>query len=164
MGLFSKKEKKEEEKRLVPLQFPDFAKKEQPGYEKSIGITPEARMIKEEVAKTEPQPMPREVAKPEEFSPSVMEKKLDYPHFPEEGMGESHHPAFDKPLFVKIDDYKDAMTTLKELKTKLKESTDILTELSKIKEREEEELEGWHNQLEEIKTKLEAVDKTLFGL
>ena len=68
----------------------------------------------------------------------------------------------EKPLFVKIDRYKEVMSTLNELRTKLKNATDILTELDKIKEDEERELASWHNDLESIKEKLMAIDRALF--
>lgn len=68
----------------------------------------------------------------------------------------------EKPLFVKIDRYKEVMSTLNELKAKLKNATDILAELDKIKEDEEKELASWHDDLESIKEKLMAIDRALF--
>jgi len=70
----------------------------------------------------------------------------------------------EKPLFVKIEKYREVMATLNELKNKLKDAGDLLVELNNIKDREEEEIKSWHNDLESIKEKLLMIDKTLFEL
>jgi len=68
----------------------------------------------------------------------------------------------EKPLFVKIDKYKDVMRTIKELKIKLDEANAILSEIAKIKEEEEKELQKWTAELGKIKDKLISIDKSLF--
>jgi hypothetical protein len=68
----------------------------------------------------------------------------------------------DKPLFVKINDYEEAIYTLDKIKAKLKESDRILEELNKIREEEERQLEEWKRDLSMVKEKLLIIDKQLF--
>ena len=67
-------------------------------------------------------------------------------------------------MFVKIEKYKEVVSTLDEIKNKLKDANDILVELNKIKEQEDHEISSWHSDLEAIKSKLLAIDKALFEL
>lgn len=68
----------------------------------------------------------------------------------------------DKPLFVKIDDYEEAIYTLDKIKAKLRESDKILDELTKIRIEEERQLEEWKRDLAMVKEKLLTIDKQLF--
>lgn len=70
----------------------------------------------------------------------------------------------EKPLFVKVEKYREVMVTLNELKNKLKDAGDLLVELNKIKEQEDRELSSWQDDLNGIKEKLISIDKTLFEL
>lgn len=70
----------------------------------------------------------------------------------------------EKPLFVKVEKYREVMVTLNELKNKLKDAGDLLVELNKIKEQEERELSAWQDDLNAIKDKLISIDRTLFEL
>lgn len=67
----------------------------------------------------------------------------------------------DKPLFIKVEKYKEVMETLSGLKNKLNEAGDILRELSRIKSEEDQELSAWQQDLENVKEKLLAVEKGL---
>lgn len=70
----------------------------------------------------------------------------------------------EKPLFVKVEKYREVMVTLNELKNKLKDAGDLLVELNRIKEQEERELTAWQDDLNAIKEKLINIDRTLFEL
>ncbi len=67
----------------------------------------------------------------------------------------------EKPLFVRVEKYKDVMETLNGLKMKLSEAGDILRELSRIKAEEEQELNSWQQDLENVKEKLLAIERNL---
>ncbi|MBI5872501.1 hypothetical protein HZB88_05480 [archaeon] len=66
------------------------------------------------------------------------------------------------PLFVKVEDYKHVLDTLKRLKAKLADAESILEKLSGIKAEEDKELESWKRDLETIKRQLMAIDNKLF--
>ena len=67
-----------------------------------------------------------------------------------------------KTLFVKIDKYKDVMRVLDHVKSKLEDSERILGKLTELKNEEDRELDGWRNDLEDLKDKLLEIDKKLF--
>jgi len=66
-----------------------------------------------------------------------------------------------KRIYVKVDDYKDVVETLELAKSKLAELSNIIKEIEKIKEREDNELENWKSKIEEIGNKLEFIDLSL---
>lgn len=70
----------------------------------------------------------------------------------------------EKPIFVKIDKYKAAISTIEDIKAKLENIEKILRNLNKIKSEEEDELENWQRDVSIIKEKLLSVDKNLFGV
>lgn len=70
----------------------------------------------------------------------------------------------EKPLFVKVEKYRSAVKHIDEIKAKLQEAEKILSNLNKIKDEESEELRAWQTDIQEIKSKLLDVDKTLFEI
>ncbi len=68
----------------------------------------------------------------------------------------------EKPLFVKIEKYKEATHLVDRIKAKLAEAERTLVELSRINDEEERNLRAWKEELEKIKEKLLDIDKHLF--
>lgn len=66
------------------------------------------------------------------------------------------------PVYVKIEDYRDVIDIIELVKSKLQESRDIMGKINQLKNEEDNELERWHNELEEIENKVDYVDKSLF--
>lgn len=144
-----------------PPELPELPR-EAAGYTPIISST-EADLIKEAVAPAPPRPSPErprltipKLLKRSKFRKEEAEEEAPMEYEEEHPIGE------EKPLFVKIDTYRDVMETVKELKLRLKEATDIISELKKLKDEEDRELQLWHDELESIKNKLTMVDKKLF--
>ena len=68
-----------------------------------------------------------------------------------------------RALFIKVERYKDSMSLMQNVKEKLEEAKKILQKLDSIKREEDQELQAWHQDLEEIKERLLTIDRTLFG-
>lgn len=68
----------------------------------------------------------------------------------------------DKPLFVKVDKYKESAKTVESIKSKLEEADAVLKNLTRLREEEEKELQEWQSSLDEVRQKLMKVDKDLF--
>jgi len=68
----------------------------------------------------------------------------------------------EKPLFVKIEKYRDVVETLKKLKTRLNEADNILDKLSNLRAEEDRELAMWQSDLEKIRGQLIEIDRNLF--
>ena len=66
------------------------------------------------------------------------------------------------PVFVKIDEYKDVLDIMGIIKDKLAEARDTLGKINELKNEEDSELDLWNASLEEIESKIEHIDKTLF--
>lgn len=161
MGLFSKKG--DEKKLLRPMlkiedlpEFPDMpSEQELPAYKPSLSD------IKEEVEKTDdlvdiPQRniLRREIPKfrvpTEDFVPT---EKMEM---------RSTNKQSGKPLFVKIDQYKAALTAIDILKHKITEAEVCLKEIENIRSKEDAKLEEWKSDIQKLKDKLLEIDSNLF--
>ncbi len=71
-------------------------------------------------------------------------------------------PDGDKPLFVKIEKYKEIMHMIDAINSKLSDAENLLHDLEKVRNDEQEKLEAWKKDLENVKEKLLSVDKDLF--
>ncbi|MFH1408331.1 MAG: hypothetical protein ABIH34_00325 [Nanoarchaeota archaeon] len=74
-------------------------------------------------------------------------------------MAEDHDIA---PIFVKIDEYKDIVAIIAQIKSKLQEGRELLEKIEDIKNKEEGELDQWRAELDEVQRKMSFIDKTLF--
>ena len=141
MGLFSSKKKEQPAKlELPPLKFPDLPQEESSAKKPSLITPEEANAIKEAVSTVPRAPSREEIYRE---APSIMGQP-------------------EKPLFVKVEKYKEVMNTIEELKEKLRDTGAILNELNRIKDEEEHEINSWQKDLEEIKEKLMTIDQSLF--
>lgn len=66
-----------------------------------------------------------------------------------------------KPIFVKIDKYKEILDVISLAKNNIKEANLILEKIYELKNQEDDELELWKNELENIKRKIKFMDETL---
>lgn len=92
----------------------------------------------------------RELAAPPRESPYQMPRPSELQR-PEE-----------KPVFVKIEQYKEAMQSIQQLKQKLKEIEGSLQRLESIRSQEQNELKACQDNLNKLKERLIAIDKRLF--
>ncbi len=70
----------------------------------------------------------------------------------------------ERPVFVQIDDYKDAMNNIEILKQKIREVEYILDKLNEIKSQEQLEMSNCETALNKIKERLIEIDKKLFEI
>lgn len=69
-----------------------------------------------------------------------------------------------EPVFIKIDKYREAMANFEFVKKRLQETSSLLDQIKDTRKREEEELNEWTKEMEIIKTKIDSIDKKVFGL
>jgi len=173
MGLFSKK--KDASKPEIPKfpEFPQFNSNNPPAYQpefsddmkdlpkEPLDVLPASPpiMTHDEADMNIPlrKPLP-----PKLESPSGFPKKTFAP--PAEPMqpSPSHEYIVEKPLFIKVDDYREAMGNIEALKRTLQETEQLLEKLESIRLAEEEELKKAHSNLDSIKEQLLFIDKRLF--
>ena len=145
MALFSSKKEIPKPLKIEKLpslpEFPDLPDDthfdELPAYESSIGS------VKQGVEKAPSFDIPKRESP---MKPTLVEA----------------HPDTDKPLFVKIDKYKEAIGEMNKLKEKLSQAEDLLNEMDDIRQREGDKLETWKRDIASLKEKLLSVDQHLF--
>ena len=67
------------------------------------------------------------------------------------------------PVFVKIDEYKEVLDILEVIKGKIDVAQKTLQEVKKLKDEEDRELSAWSSSLDDITSKVDSIDKTIFG-
>ena len=169
MGLFSKKKKED-----ISLTLPKLPELEFPSYEPQV----ETRLPPKIESK------PSNLTFPEREKPSLPElkqiikdeshreiheehgipiRRRVIPEKPTEKFMPRKMELEDKqPLFVKIENYKEALNDLENIKLRIREADLILDEMNRIRLEEEKELTSWKNELEKIKFKLLEIDRKLF--
>ena len=68
-----------------------------------------------------------------------------------------------EPIFIRIDKFEDAMRIFNDTKRQLSEIESILGHVKKIKEDEEKEIREWENNLKNMKSQIEKVDRYIFS-
>jgi len=69
-----------------------------------------------------------------------------------------------KQVFVKMEHYKEALDTIDKIREKIKNAETVLNDLRNMKEKEDQHLNKWHNDLEIIKEKLGRMDQILYEI
>ncbi len=173
MGLFSKK--KEAPKPELPKfpEFPQFNSDNSPAYQ------PEFTDDMKELPKEPLEPLPssppimthdaadvniplRKPLPPKLDSPLPKPRPVQPAFSRQPEPAASHEYTVEKPLFIKVDDYREAMGNIEALKRTLQETEQLLEKLESIRLAEEEELKKAHSNLDAIKEQLLFIDKRLF--
>lgn len=148
MSLFKKKRLDDS------IKLPELPKLEFPSYEpqiRPINDKPEIHELREMIKETKEQEIPIRKAIPQQGLERAMPlKHLDIINKEE------------KPLFVRIDKYKQAVNDLEHIKNRLREAEHLLDEIDRIRLEENRELEEWRSEINRVKEKLLDIDKKLF--
>ncbi len=67
------------------------------------------------------------------------------------------------PVFVRIDKFENAISSFHEIKKKVVEIESLLKTVKDIRSKEETELSEWEAELQDMKSKIENIDKNLFS-
>jgi flagellar motility protein MotE (MotC chaperone) len=90
-----------------------------------------------------------EIQEPEKYSrPQTIEKPYS--------MGK-------EPIFIKLDKFKDAIEKFEEIKEKVKDIDNSIKDIKDIKEKEDQELKTWEQEVQMIKEKVANIDCSLFS-
>ncbi len=181
MGLFSRKKKKEEEQKQegeIPTlpelpELPTMAPQLQPIGEPRISEKPTTQEIGT-ITPTIPElpgietKIPKPITTPPKPLPlppitSPMTREINSETSSEIAPLFKPVPKKIEPLFIKLDKFEGAMNTLEDTKQKISEIESLLTNIKEIKSREEQELTNWQKEIQEIKIKINTLDKELFG-
>jgi len=192
MGLFKKKKREEEIPKLPDLpelpRLPDISENVEEFPEKT-GL-PRAPVIKDELPflptlpsskatdrlsretiKTAIEPEPR-LIRPytrEIESPGQKEVRRRFvQEIPEEinvipRISEAEPKSKTGPVFVRIDKFQSAIRNLNDVRIKIAEIERLLVEIKELKTKEEAELSSWEEEILNIKSKLDSMDRNIFS-
>ncbi len=69
----------------------------------------------------------------------------------------------DEPVFIRIDKFEESIKIFQKVKEKAVEIEKMLSDIKKIKEEEDKELNFWENEARAIKEQIEKIDSKLFS-
>ncbi len=69
----------------------------------------------------------------------------------------------ERPIFVKIEKFRDSIENLHQIRNKLKNASSLIQKIKEVRQREDYELASWERELGELRAKLDSVDKKLFS-
>jgi hypothetical protein len=78
-------------------------------------------------------------------------------------LGAEREKSITEPIFIRIDRFEEALKIFNETKKKISEIDRILEDVRKIKEKEDNELKIWENEIRYMKEQIEKVDKDIFS-
>ncbi|PIN79369.1 hypothetical protein COV16_04615 [Candidatus Woesearchaeota archaeon CG10_big_fil_rev_8_21_14_0_10_34_8] len=66
-----------------------------------------------------------------------------------------------KPVFVKLDEYKNILMLVETLKNQVNSAKETLNQIRKLKQEEDVELEIWQTVVTEIESRMDFIESTL---
>jgi hypothetical protein len=76
---------------------------------------------------------------------------------------EKQKPQSDEPVFIRIDKFEESLKIFDKVKEKISEIEHLLKETKELKEKENEELSNWEEEVQKLKMHIEKVDKDVFS-
>jgi len=70
-------------------------------------------------------------------------------------------PMDNKPMFIKVEEYKEVKQMIDLLKGKLKEAKQVLGDIEELKKQEEQQTIQWTSELDEVEQRVELMDTIL---
>lgn len=117
-----------------------------------------------------------QLLQPVSIKPRTMESTPESPIEPErapsrlrirdisEPMGNAVSAKSKEPIYIKIDKFESAQEDFEDIKQRLHDSFELLDKIKSVRGREEEEeLEVWEREVENIKRRLLDIDRNLFS-
>lgn len=65
------------------------------------------------------------------------------------------------PVFIKIDEYRQVVELLAQIKDKVQQARGLLQKLTDLKNQEDEQLANWSKELDDVEQKVNEVDKAI---
>lgn len=145
----------------------DFSEEEEEE-DSEIMHKPLKKPIRQEVANyNEKEGMQRSIKQNAREEPEEYEEKFFLAPKSKEisgrGYGKNYATKKVEPVFVRLDKFEEGMTLFDNIKAQIVDMEKLIRNTKEIKQKEEEELNSWQNQLQEVKRQIEKVDKDIFS-
>ncbi len=96
----------------------------------------------------------------------IMPVQMPRPSYQTQGENEEQVQRGSKqrePIFVKIDKFNDALNNFEAIKQKISEIDSLLKKVKETRTKEQEEIDSWEREVEEIMSKVNNIDQKLFN-
>jgi hypothetical protein len=98
----------------------------------------------------------------DEWKPSPMPKMPKEIIPPAPKMPQRLSPNTNRPVFIRMDKFKESRETLTKIAEKLDQMDELLKMLKEVKTKEEQELATWEKDIENIKARINFVNREIF--
>jgi hypothetical protein len=68
-----------------------------------------------------------------------------------------------EPIYVRLDKFQASLDSFEEIKNKIIDIEEILRKTKETKQKEEKELEEWEREMQILKSRIDAIDRTIFN-
>jgi len=69
----------------------------------------------------------------------------------------------EEPIFIRMDKFEENLKIIEQTKKQIRELESLLKETKELKQREDQELSSWESGLQQLKSRIEKVDKDIFS-
>ncbi len=69
----------------------------------------------------------------------------------------------EEPIFIRLDKFEETVKTFEKAKHQINEIEEMLSDIRKLKEKEEAELASWEQEIQLLKRQVEKIDKEIFS-
>jgi hypothetical protein len=160
--------KKEAQKPTLPVlrseSLPELPQLPEERQNTEFPVLPQMNQTKESmdlgIIKSTIFPQVRKIGSTSEYQPSFKPEERSEPNFEVNPLDK---PAKDEPIFIKIDKFHESLDNFNKIKEKVLEIERELKNINEIKNKEEEELKEWENEIQSIKARMDAIDNSLFN-
>lgn len=124
----------------------------------------QARPLFPEVKKEPPTELPEfpKVARRKPMPPKIVEEVEEKEYELEKRELEEMKKRIPKPVFIEINDFKEVMEFLGQIKNELKNGDGIMYKLNEIKGMQDKKYDSWKNTMQDLERKFIYVEKTIF--
>jgi len=91
----------------------------------------------------------------------TFERELEK-HTPKEFKRVSKFVKQNEPIFIRLDKFEESLNTFEKIKEQIGEIEGMLKDIKKVKEEEEKELEFWDKEIQNMKGRIEKIDRDIF--
>lgn len=98
----------------------------------------------------------------QEWSPSPMPMAVPQIPMPPRSVSPRGRQSDGRPVYIRLDKFQTARSSLENVKTKLVEIEDLLKKIRDVKAQEDQELTAWESDLESVKHRLETIMTDVF--
>ncbi|MBT4375909.1 hypothetical protein HOD29_00855 [archaeon] len=99
---------------------------------------------------------------PEEFHPQEM-PTIEMPKLESVPEPAPTHSRTAEPIFIRIDKFEESLNIFNQAKEQISEIEHMLENTKELKQKEEEELNSWVEEIQKLKTQVEKVDRDIFS-